>query len=76
MEAMDMEGDGFYRREVGRQPPSPFPAYRSTVLRAPLLTPVRIPQTATELTGPADWAALMVAADADLTAQHRGAPIG
>jgi protocatechuate 3,4-dioxygenase beta subunit len=76
MQAMDMEGDGGYRREDSGQPPCLFPAYRSTVLRAPLVAPVRIPQTATELTGPADWAALMGADDADLTAQHRGAPIG
>ena len=76
MQAMDMEGDGGYRREDSGQPPCLFPAYRSTVLRAPLLAPIRIPQTATELTGPADGEALMGAADADLTAQHRGAPIG
>ena len=76
MEAMEMEGDGGYLSEDGGQPPCLSPAYRSTVLRAPLVAPVRIPQTATELTGPADWAALMGTTDADLTAQHRGAPIG
>ena len=73
---MDVDGKGGFRREDSGQPPSLFPAYRSTVLRAPLLAPVRIPQTATELTGPAKWATPMVPADADLTAQHGAAPIG
>ena len=76
MEGMDIEGDAGFRREDEGQPPCLFPAYRSTVVRTPLLAPIRIPQTITELTGPEDWAALMGPADADLTAQHDGAPIG
>jgi protocatechuate 3,4-dioxygenase beta subunit len=59
------------------QPPSLFPPYKSTVLRSPLLPPIRIPQTLTETTGPAGcWDALMGGALADLTMQHAGEPIG
>jgi len=65
-----------YRREDAGQPPSLYPPYASTVARSPARPPVRIPQTLTEVTGPADWSALMGEAMADLTTQHAGAPIG
>jgi protocatechuate 3,4-dioxygenase beta subunit len=52
------------------------PDYRSTVSRAPSQPPVRMPQTVTESSGPCDWERLMGPAQADLTAQHRGAPLG
>ncbi len=59
------------------QPPSLFPDYRSTVLRAPRQPLVAIPRTLTETTGPADcWDRLMGSALADLTAQHKGPPLG
>ena len=59
------------------QPPSLFPAYRSTLDRSPREPAVRIPQTVTETTGPGgDWAALMGPPRADLTRQHAGRPIG
>ncbi len=65
-----------YGPEQG-QPPSLFAPYRSTVLRAPSHPPVRIPQTLTEVTGPAGaWERLMGPARADLTRQHGGEPIG
>ncbi|MGN7126833.1 protocatechuate 3,4-dioxygenase subunit beta [Methylorubrum thiocyanatum] len=55
------------------QPPSLFPAYRSTVLRSPRESLVRIPHTLTETTGPAGtWEALMGPAIADLTRHDRG----
>jgi protocatechuate 3,4-dioxygenase, beta subunit len=58
-------------------PPSLFPAYASTVLRAPSHPLIRIPQTLTETTGPADcWERLTGPALADLTAQHARAPLG
>jgi protocatechuate 3,4-dioxygenase beta subunit len=59
-------------------PPSLFPDYRATVPRSPRQQLIRIPQTLTELTGPdADsWHRLMGTALADLTAQHKGAPLG
>jgi protocatechuate 3,4-dioxygenase beta subunit len=65
-----------YAREDDGQPPSLHPPYRSTVARSPREPPVRIPQTLTELTGPADWDALMGPPMADLTRQHAAEPIG
>jgi protocatechuate 3,4-dioxygenase beta subunit len=76
MDTLDISEGRGYQRDDGGQPPCLFPAYGSTLLRAPILAPIRIPHTATELTGPADWAALMGPADADLTTQHSGTPIG
>jgi protocatechuate 3,4-dioxygenase beta subunit len=47
------------------------------VKRSPSQPLVRIPQTLTETTGPADcWERLMGPALADLTTQHAGAPLG
>lgn len=66
-----------FAREDAGQPPALFPDYRSTVLRSPRQPPVRIPPTLTETTGPAGcWDRLMGSALADLTAQHKGEPIG
>ena len=67
-----------YNREDERaQPPSLFPAYASTVRRAPSQASIRIPQTVTETSGPADcWDNLMGGALADLTRQHKGEPLG
>jgi protocatechuate 3,4-dioxygenase beta subunit len=66
-----------YRPEDAGQPPSLFPDYGSTVKRTPSLPLIRIPQTLTDVTGPAGrWSELMGDAMADLTAQHRGAAIG
>jgi protocatechuate 3,4-dioxygenase beta subunit len=63
----------FYRPEDAGQPPSLFPAYRSTVMRSPREPLVRIPHTLTEITGPAGtWDALMGPAIADLTRHDRG----
>jgi len=59
------------------QPPALYPEYRSTGLRAPKQPLVRIPQTLTEVTGPAgDWERLGGPAMADLTRQHRAEPQG
>ena len=65
-----------YRREDAAQPPSLFPAYASTPPRSPREPLVRIPQTLTEITGPAGWPQLLGPAAADLTTQHRGVPQG
>jgi len=65
-----------YNREDAGQPPSLSPAYASTVARAPRRPLVRIPQTLTETTGPADWSLLMGGNLADLTSCHAGTPIG
>ena len=66
-----------YADEDVGSPPSLFPDYRSTTLRSPLQAPLRVPQTLTEVTGPAGcWERLMGDAVADLTRQHAGAPLG
>ncbi len=66
-----------YRHEDAGQPPSHFPPYAATVARSPRAPLIRIPQTLTELSGPAGaWDQLMGPAVADLTRQHKGEPIG
>lgn len=59
-------------------PPRVFPAYRSTVPRAPDLAPVRIPQTLSEVTGPGPMWSQIAIEDPDLTtnAGTGGAAIG
>ncbi len=58
-------------------PSNAHDAYRSSVARAPREAPVTIPQTLSEVTGPVGgWERLMGAAIADLTAGHRGEPLG
>jgi len=66
-----------YARDDAGTPPLMVPDYRSTGKRAPRHPPVRIPQTATETTGPAGyWDRLMGPALADLTTQHAAMPQG
>src|SRR5262245_35270464 len=65
-----------YRRFGGVHPPLASPEYGSTRLRAPARPPLVIPQTPTELTGPALGERDFGALDADLTRQHHGAPLG
>ena len=66
----------FPRPEHGNHPPNDSPGYRSTVLRHPTEPLVIIPQTLSELTGPAYPYGRMDVADSDLTRQHAGEPIG
>jgi protocatechuate 3,4-dioxygenase beta subunit len=66
-----------YSPEDAGQPASLHPDYKSTVARSPAEPLVRIPQTLTEITGPAGcWDRLMGSALADLTTCHSGAPHG
>ncbi len=58
------------------QPDYLYPAYRSTVKRAPTQPLVQMPQTLSETTGPLFHARDVKESDADLTAQHAGEPIG
>jgi len=67
---------GFHRDPGGVHPPLAWPAYRSTVLRAPARPLVVLPHTLTEVTGPVFGEDRVTPADADLTAQHGGEPIG
>ena len=66
-----------YRRPAaGTQPDYLFPRYASTVKRAPTRPLVIVPQTLTELSGPAFGHDEVRPGDADLTRQHAGDPIG
>jgi protocatechuate 3,4-dioxygenase beta subunit len=66
-----------YRKSYfNTQPDYLFPAYRSTVKRAPLQPLVQIPQTLSEITGPLFGTRDVADTDWDLTAQHAGAPLG
>jgi protocatechuate 3,4-dioxygenase beta subunit len=57
-------------------PPYDYTDYRSTRLRAPQRPLIVLPQTETELTGPAFGDERLGKLDADLTRQHRGEPLG
>jgi protocatechuate 3,4-dioxygenase beta subunit len=67
-----------YRREpADAHPPMDYEPYKSTALRHPREPLVYLPHTITEVTGPAlGERRLITAADADLTTQHPGEPIG
>ena len=52
------------------------PDYRSNRLRHPHEPPIEIPQTMSELTGPANPYCPLSASEHDLTRQHAGEPIG
>ena len=57
-------------------PPYDEPAYRSSALRAPKHPLIPLPHLMTERTGPVFGQARFEAADADLTRQHHGEPLG
>jgi len=65
-----------YERPRGLHPPLDFPGYRATALRAPSRPLVPLPHRLTEVTGPLLGAERVTAADADLTTQHAGEPLG
>jgi protocatechuate 3,4-dioxygenase beta subunit len=67
-----------YRREpADAHPPMDHEPYKSTALRHPREPLVYLPHTITEVTGPAlGRRRLITPADADLTTQHAGEPIG
>ena len=68
--------DSGAREDAGRTPVL-FPAYRSTVLRAPRHAPIQAPLTLTETTGPAGpWERLMGPPAPDLTTQGKGVAQG
>ena len=72
-----MSGPLTYPRPAeGTHPPNDYPGYRSTALRHPKEPLVIIPQTLTEITGPAYPYGRLDTTDNDLTAQHEGAPLG
>ena len=65
-----------YRRYSGVDPELLTPEYHSTLLRAPTRPLTVIPQTLSELTGPAFGHAPFGELDHDLTRQHSGEPLG
>ena len=66
-----------YRRPpAGTHPPNDSPGYGSTALRHPKEPLVIIPQTLSEITGPAYPYGRVQATDNDLTRQHGGEPLG
>jgi len=61
---------------AGTHPPLDSPSYGSSRLRHPTMTPLVIPQTVTEVTGPVLGERDLGPLDADLTRQHSGEPLG
>jgi protocatechuate 3,4-dioxygenase, beta subunit len=70
------QGNEFRPPAPGTQPAHLHPSYVSSVLRAPTKPLVRIPQTTSELTGPAFGRHVTKAGAFDLTRQHAGEPLG
>jgi len=66
----------FRRDPDGTHPPLLSPDYRSARLRAPLKTPIDLPQRLTEVTGPVFGDGLVRPDDADLTRGHAAEPAG
>src|SRR6201992_4539740 len=65
------------REPADAPPPLNYPPYKSTSLRHPKQPLIYLPQTITEITGPALGEARSIAPqDADLTTQHEGETIG
>ena len=68
---------GSYERVPdGIDPPLDHPPYKSTQRRHPKQPLIYLPQSLTELTGPALGGARLGELDHDLTRQHEGEPIG
>src|SRR5262245_19364034 len=67
---------GYRRPAPGTHPDNNSPAYVATQHRHPRQALVRVPQTLSEITGPAYRAGRLGPLAADLTRQHTGAPLG
>jgi protocatechuate 3,4-dioxygenase beta subunit len=65
-----------YERPRGLHPPLDSPGYRSTELRSPRRPLAALPHRLTEVTGPLLGEERVTPADADLTTQHAGEPLG
>jgi protocatechuate 3,4-dioxygenase, beta subunit len=66
----------YYREPAELRTPVGFPNYKSTALRAPLRTPVDLPQRLTEITGPVLGEDRVKPEDADLTLRNGGEAVG
>ena len=66
-----------YRRDqANEQPPYDYPGYESTIKRHPNQRLVILPHTLSEVTGPVYGHGKVLPEDADLTLQHKSAPLG
>jgi protocatechuate 3,4-dioxygenase beta subunit len=68
--------DTYSRAGDSADPPYLSPDYKSTVLRSPRKPLIMIPQTLSEITGPVYGHSDVKPAEADLTQQHSGEPLG
>jgi protocatechuate 3,4-dioxygenase beta subunit len=66
----------FDKLAIGTQPEYLHAEYRSSAKRAPTKPLIILPHTLSERTGPVFGQSVIGANDADLTAQHTGAPLG
>ena len=66
----------YLREDASVRTPVGYEAYKSTGLRAPLHAPIDLPHRLTEITGPLLGEGRVTKADADLTRQHDGEPLG
>jgi protocatechuate 3,4-dioxygenase beta subunit len=66
----------FRQPSAGSQPDYLFPAYASTVKRAPSQPLILLPQSLSEMTGPVFGSDAVGASDHDLTRQHAAEPLG
>ena len=64
------------RDVAGTQPPLLYPAYKSTILRAPSKPLIRVPRDFTNLASPLFGDLPIGPGDDDLTRQHAGEPLG
>jgi protocatechuate 3,4-dioxygenase, beta subunit len=64
------------RDDAGTQPPLLYPAYKSTILRAPSKPLIRVPRDLTNLASPLFGDLPIGPGDSDLTRQHAGEPLG
>ena len=76
MDNVEVQPRGYRRLCSDDVPPNDTPSYRSTALRHPTRPLVIVPQTLSEITGPAHGDALIGPLDHDLTRQHAGEPLG
>src|SRR5688500_20166841 len=64
------------QRDAKTQPPLLYPAYKSTVLRAPSRPLIQLPRGFTDLAAPLFGYLPIGDGDNDLTRQHAGEPLG
>jgi protocatechuate 3,4-dioxygenase, beta subunit len=67
---------GYRRDDADDHPPSLFPDYKSSLIRAPKRPLIIVPHTLSEVTGPAFGHERIGELDHDLTRQHEGEPLG